>query len=172
MIGGTKMSKIIKVFRDSVPAMRFICKKYGDYSGWGEWFENGLFDKVEAAMGGVDSITNVWKNGGGYVGLEMRRGNELVYAVGMFTPAGTSVPEGLDFIDFPASEFGTCWIYGKEEDVHGCIGGCKSALAEHGFEIACDGDGYEISFENGLCPRFTTPDENGCVILDYCYFVK
>lgn len=166
------MHKITKVFRDSVPEMRFICKKYSTYDGWGEWFANGLFDKVEAAMGGADSITDIWENGGGYVGLEMRRGDEFVYAVGMFTPAGTEVPDGFDSIDFPACAFGTCWIYGKEEDVHGGIGECRDAVLRNGFEIATTADGYEIAFENGLCPRFTAPDENGCVILDYCMLVK
>ena len=34
-----------------------------------------------------------------------------------------------------------------------------------------DADGAEWSFENCLCPRYTTPDEQGNVILDYCYFV-
>ncbi|MEE1356150.1 MAG: hypothetical protein UHG68_01150 [Clostridia bacterium] len=28
------------------------------------------------------------------------------------------------------------------------------------------------SFENCTCPRYTTPDEQGNIIMDYCYFVK
>ena len=47
--------------------MKFVGKKYvGDdvYSHWGEWFANGWFDKVEEAMGGVDNILNIWKDGG------------------------------------------------------------------------------------------------------------
>ena len=28
-----------------------------------------------------------------------------------------------------------------------------------------------MTLENCLCPRYITPDDNGKVILDYCYFV-
>lgn len=40
------------------------------------------------------------------------------------------------------------------------------------MEFKLDERGYVAQFENGLCPRFTTPDENGNVILDYCFYVK
>ncbi len=43
------MTEIRKVFRDPVPAMRFIGKKYSDFGGWGEWFAGGWFDRVEEA---------------------------------------------------------------------------------------------------------------------------
>ncbi len=33
-------------------------------------------------------------------------------------------------------------------------------------------DGAFWFFERYQCPRFTTPDEKGNVILDMCYFVK
>ena len=57
------MNQVIKVYKQQVPAMKFVGKKYvGDdvYSHWGEWFANGWFDKVEEAMGGVDNILNIW----------------------------------------------------------------------------------------------------------------
>ena len=38
-------------------------------------------------------------------------------------------------------------------------------------QIWKDQNGAIWSFENCLCPRYTTPDDNGNVILDYCYFV-
>ena len=39
------------------------------------------------------------------------------------------------------------------------------------MELWKDENGAIWSFENCLCPRYTTPDDNGNVILDYCYFV-
>lgn len=67
------MAEIIKTFKESVPAMRFIGKKYPDFGGWwGDWFANGLFDEIEKAMGGADTILKIWENGAGYVGLERR----------------------------------------------------------------------------------------------------
>lgn len=166
------MAEIIKVYREPIPAMRFIGKKYPNFGHWGEFFANGWFDAIEAAMGGTDSILKIWKNGGAYVGLERRKdGEPFLYCLGMFTPAGTAVPEGFDFIDFPSGALGTCLIYGTEKEVHR-VKGKKSALAENGLEIVTDGDGAVWSFENCICPRYTTPDEHGNVILDYCYFVK
>ena len=167
------MAEIIKVFKDEVPGMRFIGKKYQDYNGWGEWVANGWFDVIESRMGGTEKILGIWENGGAYVGLECRKNGELQqYWIGMFTPEDTEVPQGFEYIDFPKSSLGTCWIYGREEEVHGSVGNCWKALQNEGFEIAVDENGVEMSFENCLCPRFTTPDEKGNVILDYCYFIK
>ncbi len=166
------MTEIIKVFRDPVPAMRFIGKKYADYGGWGEWFMNGWFDAVEGAMGGPDAILAVWENGGGYCGLERRGDVPFEYWIGMFTPAGTPVPEGFACVDFPAGTLGTAWIRGPEGEVHGAIPACAAKLAEAGMEPLRDADGGVWSFENGLCPRFTVPDEKGNVILDYCYYIR
>ena len=67
------MAENIKTFKESVPTMRFIGKKYPDFGGWwGDWFANGWFDEIEKAMGGADTILKIWENGAGYVGLERR----------------------------------------------------------------------------------------------------
>ena len=153
--------------------MRFIGKKYPNFGPmWGEWFANGWFDLVESAMGGADSILKIWPNGGGYVGLERRaQGQPFEYWLGMFTPADTPVPEGFACVDFPAMGLGTCWLYGSEKAVHD-VKACRPALIENGMTLGQDALGGEWSFENCLCPRYTTPDEKGNVIMDYCYFVK
>ena len=167
------MAEIMKVFKEEVPAMRFIGKKYHDYGGWGEWFANGWFDVVESSMGGTDGILAIWENGGAYVGLERRKNGQLSeYWIGMFTPENTVVPEGFEYIDFPKSSMGTCWVYGKEEETHAAVCNCRKALQDAGMEADTDCSGAETSFENCLCPRFTTPDEKGNVILDYCYYIK
>jgi len=167
------MAEIIKTYREEIPAMRFIGKKYGDFGHWGDWFANGWFDAVENAMGGVQSILELWRDGGAYVGLERRKEDEpFEYWIGMFTPPDTAVPDGFLPVDFPPSRLGVCWIYGKENETHGLTGGCSDKLREEGMEIAADENGAVWSFENCLCPRYTTPDEKGNVILDFCYFVK
>ena len=168
------MTEIIRVFRDSVPALRFIGKKYPDFGPWwGEWFAGGWFDMIEQAMGGTGSILDIWENGAGYVGLERRaEGQPFEYWIGMFAPAGTQAPEGFSCVDFPASVLGTCWIYGPESEVHSGIPGCLKKVTEAGMTLWHDEAGGTWSFENGLCPRFTTPDEKGNVILDYCWFAE
>ena len=90
----------------------------------------------------------------------------------MFAPPETEVPEGLSHIDFPAQHLGVCWLYGKREDVYGLVLQCAAALEGAGMEIRADAHGPVGFFERDLCPRFTTPDEKGNIIVDYCYFVK
>ena len=166
------MAKIIKVFKDEIPNLRFIGKKYSDYDHWGEWFQNGWFDLLESSIGGIDKILSVWENGGGYIGIERKAdGQPFEYFIGMLTPENTVVPEDFIGIDFNNLCLGTCWIYGKEEEVHD-TSACKQMIIDNGMEIWQDQKGAVWSFENCLCPRYTTPDEDGRVILDYCYFVK
>lgn len=167
------MAEMMKIFRESIPAMRFIGKKYEGFGPmWGEWFEKGWFDLLEQAMGGPEAILSIWENGGGYVGLERRAaGQPFEYWIGMFTPDGTNVPEGFEHVDFPAAGLGTCWIYGPEDDVHD-VSACHGLIESHGMHIWQDERGGEWSFENCLCPRYTTPDEKGNVILDYCFYVE
>lgn len=45
----------------------------------------------------------------------------------MSTPAGTLIPKSFDFVDFPTANLGTCWIYGKENDIHD-ISKCMTAV--------------------------------------------
>ena len=167
------MAEIIKTFREEIPAMRFIGKKYPNFGPmWGDWFTNGWFDTIEKAMGGADKITAIWENGGGYIGLERRAdGQPFEYWIGMFTPTGTPVPDGFSYIDFPAGGLGTCWIYGTEKEVHNTKA-CKGEVINAGFELWKDVNEGIWSFENCTCPRYTTPDEKNNVIMDYCYLVK
>ena len=165
------MAEIMKVFRETIPAMRFIGKKYDNFVFWEEWWENGWFDLLESNMGGTDKILSIWENGAGYIGVERRaEGQPFEYYIGMLTPENTPVPEGFLSIDFANLDLGTCWIYGREDEVHD-TSACAQKITEQGMKIWQDEDGAVWSFENCLCPRFTTPDENGNVILDYCYFI-
>lgn len=168
------MNEIIKVYKQKVPAMKFIGKKYvgcEGYNHWGDWFANGWFEEIENAMGGVDNILKIWEDGGGYVGLEFRKMGELLeYGIGMFAPADTEVPEGFENIEFDEGNLGVCWIYGKEDEVHD-VSRCLEYIVNNGMELATNENGMAVQFENGLCPRFTTPDEKGNVILDYCFYV-
>ena len=168
-----KMAEIIKVFKEEIPRLRFIGKKYANFGPmWGEWFANGWFDRLEEAMGGVEKITAIWENGGGYVGLERRaEGQPFAYWIGMFAPSDTPVPEGFSYIDFPELGLGTCWIRGTEKEVHNTKA-CMRAVKDAGLVPWTDETGGIWSFENCTCPRYTTPDPQGNIILDYCYFVK
>lgn len=175
--GGINMAEFIKVYRQTLPALRFIGKKFDNFGGWGEMFANGYFEIIENAAGGPDVLYNMpdyGKDGDAFIGMERHKNGEpLEVRIGMLTPPDTKVPEGFVHIDYPeGTALGVCWIYGKESEVHNPIGECAEKIANAGMTIIPDKDGAVWSFERCQCPRFTMPDDNGNVILDYCYFVK
>ena len=144
------MVEIIKVYRESLPALRLIGKRYTDSDRgidggfgkkWSEWFEKGYFKPLE----------------------ELGR---------LFFPEDTLVPDGYMYADIPKGDVGTCWIYGQEDN--GELYGqephnmCVSKIVEEGWQLAKD----PWFFERYNCSRFTKPDDTGKVILDYCIYLK
>lgn len=175
------MAEIIKTYSQQVPALRFIGKKYGDDdrvngsfgAKWGEWFQNGWFEVIERLHEG--SSSEIYEDGDAYIGLmRAKDGEPFEYWIGMLMPEGTAVPEGFGFVDFPESTLGVCWVYGSDAtgDIYCHEDECAAKLTEAGLEIQNDKDGACWIFERYGCPRFTTPDEKGNVILDICFFVK
>lgn len=167
------MVEITKVYRESFPSLRLIGKRYGDsdrdqygsFSGkWDEWFGKGWFKPLE-------ELGSLPENEDSYVGC-MRCIEEFEYWIGMFFPEGTKVPDGYEYVDIPAGDLGTCWIYGRQDN--GEIFGmephnmCMDKIMDAGWKIA-ENPWY---IERYNCPRFTTPDENGKVILDYCVYLQ
>lgn len=168
------MAEIIKTYKQNIKAMRFIGKRYDDHdrvngtfgAKWKEWFENGWFGMMECQAGG--RLKDVYEDGDAYIGLMRGGGNvPFEYWIGCFVPADTMVPEGFDCIDFPAGELGVCWVYGKENEVYFQEVQCGKRLEQDGFQIC-----YDWCLERYVCPRFTTPDDNGNIILDICFFIQ
>lgn len=173
------MAKIIKTYTQKMPAVRFIGKRFGDEDRvggnfgkyWGDAFAENWFGTIEEAAGGADKCAALYEDGDAYIGL-MRAGNGIhfEYWVGMFTPAGTPVPEGFDYVDFDESELGVAWIKGKQDtgDIYGKESLCMNEMVKAGITFS-ERDVWWF-FERYGCPRFTNPDENGEVILDICFF--
>ncbi|HEX3026747.1 MAG TPA: AraC family transcriptional regulator [Clostridia bacterium] len=173
------MCGIVKTYKQPVGATRFIGIKYGDedrdgggFGGqWKEWFAAGRFDKLESLLTG--EFKRSYEDSSAYIGLmRWKDGEKFEYWIGMFLPEGTEAPEGYEFVDFPASNFGVCWLRGPESEIYGKEDKCAERLSQDGYEIAADEKGAWWFFERYGCPRFTTPDENGNIILDICHFVK
>lgn len=165
------MAEVVNVYKEHFPPLRFVGKRYSDadrdsHGGfgarWGEWFAGDRFSPLEA-------LGPAPEHEGAYIGL-MRQPSDgaFEYWIGMFFPAGTPVPEGYEHVDLPASTFGTCWIHGREDtgEIYGPAAHmmCESKIAGNGWQIA----GNPWFMERYNCPRFTSPDEHGKVILDYC----
>ena len=160
------MPKIIKVQKKHMPSVRFIGKPYSHEDGingyghrWGEWFQHGWFDQLET-LGKVEGIED------GYIGF-IHCSN---YWIGMFVPLGTEVPDGFSHFDIPAGDVGVCWIHGNSDDgsIYNMHTQCRDALRENGMSNFKEDAAF---FERYVCPRFTDPDENGDVILDYAVYL-
>jgi len=170
------MAEIIKVYRQSVEAMRFIGKRYtnsdrveGNFGAkWGEWFSNGWFNIVEEQIN--EDFKTSYVDSDAHIGLMREQDgdfNTFEYWIGCLAQEGASVPEGFDYVDFPKGDLGVCWIYGTEDDVFMLEGKCGEKLAQEGYAAIND-----WCFERYTCPRFTTPDEKGNIILDIAFFVS
>jgi len=172
-------AEIIKVYKQDVPALRFIGKKYGDNDRidgmfgkhWENWFQNGWFDLIEKQTN--KELKSIYEDGDAYIGLmRWKEGEPFEYWIGIFMPENTSVPAGYEYHDFPKATLGVCWVHGKEPDVYMWEEDCGKKLKENGYEVIKDNENAHWFFERYACPRFTTPDENGKVILDVCHFIK
>ena len=171
--------RITRIYRQYFPARRFIGKKYGDTdrvngsfgTKWGEFFGNGWFEVLESAA--VSSVEEGYEDGGAYIELmRCRDGEPFEYWVGMFLPPDTPVPEEFESRDFSEGELGVGWVYGPEWDLYGHESDVAAKLTEEGMCIRNDGSGACWFFERYGCPRFTTPDKEGNVILDIGFFVE
>lgn len=85
----------------------------------------------------------------------------------MFFPQNTVVPQGFDAAEIDPGNYAVCYLHSKENDLdfysmetHNL---CLDTLKAQGYQRKEDG----WCFERYSCPRFTEPDEQGCVILDY-----
>ena len=162
-------AEIIKIYKEKFPALRLIGKRYSDNDRknggfghkWGEWFQNGRFNELE-------KLNPISENDDGYLGVMRVIDGRVEYWIGMFFPENTKCPDGFDYEDIPAFDAATCHVYGNEKngelyglEVHNMV---VLEANKHGF-IRKDDD---WCFERYNCPRFTSPDDKGNVILDYC----
>lgn len=178
------MAQIVEVRKEGQCALRFIGKYYsnddrdewGSYGAkWCEWHGNGWFAELEA-LGMANNVEN------GYLGF-MSCGKDFskfTYSIGAFFPADTTVPNGYDYIDLPEGDLAVALIKGKEQgdNIYGMHDECLKAFNENGMgDIKSDfinSNGEKVSYfiERYNCPRFTKPDDEGNVILDYCTYIN
>lgn len=157
--------KILEVKQESCVAARFIGKKYEGGANWGEWWANGWFEILEKIQG-------LPINDDGYIGAVHIVNGMPERWIGMFFPANTEVPEGFEYVDMEPLDYAVCYLFGNETngelfslETHNM---CLEELKAQGLKRKED----DWCFERYNCPRFTTPDENGNVILDYALSIE
>ena len=174
------MAEITNVYRQDVGPLRFIGKKYGDAdringvfsNKWEEWFANSWFVELEKLL--EENIIEDYADNDAHIGLMRHKdGEPFEYWIGMFMAPDTAAPEGFEFVDFPESSLGVCWVYGSNDgDVFMHEDKCARKLKEAGYEVITDEQGASWFFERYGCPRFTERDEKGNVTLDICHYIK
>ena len=152
--------KLLEIKTETSPAARLIGKKYKNGANWGEWWENGWFATLEA-------MPTLEINGDAYIGAVHIVDGMPEFWIGMFFPVETKVPEGFDYVDIEPLSYAVCYLQDKEGsgefytmETHNR---CLEALKAQGLKRKED----DWCFERYNCPRFTTPDAEGNVILDY-----
>ena len=158
-------AKIVDFGLEHCPAARFIGKRYMENANWGEWWENGWFAILE-------KLPPLEINGDAYIGAVRVVNGAPERWIGMFFPMDTVVPEGFDFVDIEPTDYAVFYLYGNPDN--GELFGmephnmCLEDLKARGLTRKED----DWCFERCNCPRFTTPDEHGNVILDYAISVE
>lgn len=127
---------------------------------WGKCFTDGIFCTLEAQP---DYIYDP-----AYVGVMMdwdKGDGDFSYICGMLFKEAIPVPEGFVLREINAGKVGVSWIKGKDtadvcSNAHTLT---EQAIKDAGFNF----DKMKWCMELYNCPRFTTPDEIGEIILDY-----
>ena len=172
-------AEIVKVYKQDVPALRFIGKKYGDidrvngmfYKQWEEWFQNKWFDII--AKQTDRDLKTMYEDDDAYIGLMRWKDDEpFEYWIGIFMPAETTIPDGFEYHDFQKATWGVCWVHGNNNEVFMQENNCRQKLEEEGNEILKDNEEALWFFERYVSPRFTAPDEKGKIVLDICFYVE
>jgi len=171
------MAEIIKTYQQKVGELRFIGKRYGDEDredgGFGAKWDEFFANNCEVIEKLVSNPEETCEDGAAYIGLmRWKEGEPFQYWIGMFMPPDTDVPEGYDFVQFPASVWGVCWLRGRMDELFGVEEPCAKKLGEEGMQVIADEQGAYWFFERYVCPRFTKEDEQGNRILDVVHFVK
>lgn len=148
------------VERVALPALRLIGRTG---TRWADWWAGGWFDTLEHHT--------VPPCDPDYVDCyRICNGQEEAW-IGMLFPQNAPVPESFHTVELPAGDYALCYLRGREDDP-GLYGPaarmlCEQAMAEQGLTPA---PGLTLVRYN--CPRFTTPDAEGCVTVDYLLPLK
>lgn len=157
--------EILEVKRESWPATRFIGKKYKSKPNWGEWWQNDWFAILE-------SKERLSFNGDAYIGAVHMVNGMPEYWIGMFFHTDTTVPDGFESVDIGPLEYAVCYLYDKENSGDFYTADTRNMCLETLGTLGLKHREDDWCFERYNCPRFTTPDEKGNVILDYAVSIE
>lgn len=134
-----------------------------------EWFEKDVFNPLEklAAAGNSGAEPQGPEAPPSPVAYMRFSEGMFEYWVGMLFAPDTPVPAQYMHVDIRSGAVGTCWIHGQDDtgELYGppAFEMCLAAVEAAGWQMAEDA----WCFERYDPVRFRTPDEDGCVIVDF-----
>ena len=170
------MITITNVYRQKLPALRFIGLRYGDpdrVNGgfgeqWEQWFAEGNFDKIRAV-----STPAKFEDADAPIGLmRYKEGEDFQYWIGFFCAEESTVPEGFAHVDFPPSDIGIAWIQGQEYELFMNEMKAEERMKEAGYKTITDDSGAYWFFERYADSRFMPQQEGDLPILDIGFYVE
>ena len=177
---------IITTYKQELPAMRFIGKVITLPSGKSEPMSDSVFDDIHAHLekwlmnsmfDAIEKNTNrnlktLYKGSGAYICLMRINSDGFPECyLGMFMPKGTKVPGGYLKIDFPASSWGLCSVYGKKKNILHYDAECRTKLSEEGIFQTYETE-TQWFFQRFDWHRFFEEDRYGKRLIEYCYLLK
>ena len=176
----TNPDGIFKTYKQKIPALRFIGKKYSEpptsslfskiLDSMDNWRLDYMFEAIEKKSGKEPKM--IYEGGDAYISLIRKKdGGSFEYWLGMFMPEGTEVPDGYEATDFPESTLGVCSVYGKRNAITHYDAECRKKLVEEGFFIKKEEAESKWFFQRFNWREFFEEDRYGKRILEYCYFI-
>ncbi|MDR1838432.1 MAG: hypothetical protein LBQ93_02440, partial [Treponema sp.] len=163
-------SGIKKVYKQELPALRFIGKKCIETSEkvnvlnlLDNWQLNNWFGAIEK-QSAIDYKT-FFERADAYINLVRKKDDSFEHWMGMFMPEGTEVPQGYEAVDFPKMTICVCRVYGKRDEIVNYEKECRNKLAEDGFSC----ENAQWYFRRFNWNKFFGEDVYGKRLLDYCY---
>jgi len=167
-------SGIIKTYKQKVPSLRFIGKKYKESISEFNFKKilvnmdncrlNNEFELLEEQT--TKELKKLYDGGDSDISLIKINNEYIEYWLGMFLPEGTEIPsqlchQGYEAIDFSKSMLGVCTVYGKRDVIINYHDICKK-------EFPVSEKWFFLRFN---WHRFYEEDKFGNRLLDYCYFI-
>lgn len=158
--------EILRCETEMLPECKLIGKcftdadsdEHGGFGGkWQQWFQEQSCTPLVPLR--------VNPAGDDIIGFMRMEPGGFAYWIGHFCRPDAVTPSGYAALPLPAAKVAVVYLRGAQGDpaIFGMHDACVEYLAGHGFTLAA----APFFFERYVCPRFTTPDAEGRVILDY-----
>ncbi len=127
---------------------------------WDQCFADGTMSTLDAMTDHHLDSSYV-----GWMGEWDDESQEFLYIVGMLLDADAPVPRGFDLRVIEPCQVFISWVHGPESRIFSSAHTLSAKMLNEQGYVYDETAGWSMELYN--CPRFTDPDANGELILDY-----